>query len=129
MATIIRPPIDAPLDPGNVDTVRHVPAWPEFTELVQDDDGTYKQTGQTTEISSLLSAAVKRANSNLLLINSFPEVEEQEQWLVDALRLEFSTRAHSHVIKVVGERASVEINYFRCLLSMVMIAGSVWRRF
>ena len=77
--------------------MRRAPAWPAFTNLVQDDDGSYKQTGQTTEINNGLSAAVKRANSNLLLIDSFPDVERQEQWLVDALRRELSSRTRGHV--------------------------------
>lgn len=121
----VRPP--ANLFPDPTGYVQPSLGWPVSTELVQAEDGSYKQTGQIIEINNCLSAAVKRANSNLVLINSFPGIEDQEQWLADALKFELSAGNQSHVIKMVGERARVHINYFNCLLSMViglMIAGS-----
>ena len=101
-----------------------VVTWPAFTNLIQDSDGSYKQTGQTTEISNCLSAAVKRAHSNLLLINSFPGLEEQERWLTEALKFELPSRTDSPIIQAVGERAKVDLNYFYCLLSMVIAKTS-----
>jgi len=104
----------------NVHPVQPVPTWPKFTELIQDDDGSYKQTGQITEINNCLGAAVKRANANIVLIGSFPNIDEQEQWLVDALTFELTSRSQSHVIEEVRERARVDVNYFHSLLSMVI---------
>ena len=94
-----------------------------YTNLVEDSDGTYKQTGQVTEINNCLGAAVKRANANLVLIHSFPNVDEQERWLAESLNFELAARSQSHVIVAVREWASADINYFHRLLSMV-IAGS-----
>ena len=82
--------------------------------------GSYKQTGQITKVNNCLSAAVRRANTNLVLVDSFPNVGEQEQWLVDALGFELTARNQNHIIKAVGECARVDINYFHCLLSMVI---------
>lgn len=92
--------------------------------LIQDSNGSYKQTGQTVEINNCLSAAVKQANSHLVLIDSFPGVKQQEQWLADALTSELCVRSQTPIIKVVGERARVDIGYFNTLLSMV-ISGSM----
>jgi len=107
---------------------RLIPTWPDFTNLVQEEDGTYKQTGQITEISACLGAAIKRANTNLILKDSFPGIEEQEEWLVDALRFELNARSQSCIIDVVGERAKTDINYFNCLLSMVRMPRCVFPR-
>lgn len=126
--TVARPPTNLLPNHGNIGLTHPIPAWPASTDLIQEDNGSYKQTSQTTEISNCLSAAVKQANSNLLLINSFPDVDQQERWLVDALKLELSTRTCGHVIRAVGECARADINYFYCLLSMV-IAGSTWHKF
>ncbi|KAF9790875.1 hypothetical protein BJ322DRAFT_1017503 [Thelephora terrestris] len=126
--TIIHPQTSLFPNHGNMGLAQPVPAWPAFTELIQEDNGSYKQTSQTTEISNCLSAAVKRANSNLLLIDSFPDVDQQERWLVDALKFELSARTCGHVIKAVGERARVDLDYFYCLPSMV-IAGSTRHTF
>ena len=103
-----------------------VVTWPAFTNLIQDSDGSCKQTGQTTEISNCLSAAVKRANSNLLLINSFPDLEEQERWLTETLKFELSSRTDSPIIQAVGERAKVDLNYFYCLLSIISELRKSW---
>ena len=100
-----------------------VPAWPEFTNLVQEDDGSYKQTSQTPEINACLGAAVKRANANLVLIDSFPDIDDQEHWLVDALNFELTVN-QSRIVNVVGERARADDNYFNCLLSMVIVVPS-----
>ncbi|KAF9790564.1 hypothetical protein BJ322DRAFT_1017247 [Thelephora terrestris] len=58
------------LNHGSMGFVPPVLAWPGFTDLVQEDNRSYKQTSQTTKFNNCLSAVVKRANSNLLLINS-----------------------------------------------------------
>lgn len=121
----VHPPTDLFSNPTGY--VQPSPGWPASTELIRAEDGFYKQTGQIIEINNCLSAAVKRANSNLVLINSFPGIEDQERWLADALKFELSAGNQSHVIKMVGERARVHTNYFNCLLSMVIeltIAGS-----
>ncbi|KAF9780632.1 hypothetical protein BJ322DRAFT_1112629 [Thelephora terrestris] len=126
--TIIHPQISLFPNHGNMVLAPPVPAWPAFTELIQEDNGSYKQTSQTAEINNCLSAAVKRANSNLLLINSFPDVDQQEQWLVDGLKFELSARTCGHVIKAVGECARVDIDYFYCLLSMIRNRWSGYRQ-
>ena len=114
------------LFPNPRDLMPPIPGWPAFTELNQAEDGSYKQTGQIIEINNCLSVAVRRANSNLVLKGSFPDIEEQEKWLADALKFALSTENQGHVISKVEERAKVDINYFNCLLSMVIeliIAG------
>lgn len=116
-------PTNASPRPGSMDLAQSIPGWPAFTNLVRDSDRSYRQTSQITEINNFLSAAVKRANANLVLISSFPNVEQQEQWLVDALKFELYAGTCGHVINVVGERASRETDYFYSLLSMV-IAGA-----
>ena len=116
----IRPPISLLPNPRDPHLVQPTPAWATFTNLVQDGDGFYKQTGQITEINNCLGAAVKRANANLVLIDSFPGVDVQEQWLADALRFELTARGQDHIISAVRERANADINYFHCLLSMVI---------
>lgn len=103
-----------------------IPGWPAFTELNQAEDGTYKQTGQIIGVNNCLSVAVRRANFNLVLKGSFPDIKEQEKWLADALKFALSSKNQGHVINKVEERAKVDINYFVCLLSMVIqliIAG------
>lgn len=122
-ATTVHVPINPFLDPGDTPLAWPAPAWPTFTDLVQDGDGSYKQTGQIIEINNCLGAAVKRANANLVLIDSFPDIDEQERWLVDALKFGLTAGSQSHAIKAVEEWARVDGNYFHCLLSMV-IAGS-----
>ena len=114
------PPTTLLLDPGNPNLAQPTPAWPAFTDLFEDGDGTYKQTGQITEINNCLGAAVKRANSNLVLVNSFPSVDEQERWLVDALGFELTARSQNRTIEAVGERARADGDYFHSLLSMVI---------
>jgi len=122
-ATTVPRPIGPFLNPGDTRLVWPTPAGPTFTDLVQDGDGSYKQTGQIIEINNCLGAAVKRANANLVLIDSFPDVDEQERWMVDALKFGLAAGSQSHIIKAVEDRARADSNYFHCLLSMV-IAGS-----
>jgi hypothetical protein len=43
---------------------------------------------------------------------------------VASLRLELSARTRSHVIKVVGERAGADLDYFYCLLSAVIVVST-----
>ncbi|KAF9791889.1 hypothetical protein BJ322DRAFT_1015835 [Thelephora terrestris] len=114
--------------PNPTDHKQSIPSWPAFTELAQAEDGSYKQTGQTIEINNCLSTAVKRANANLVLNDSFPDTEDQEQWLSDALRFALSAGNQSHVINMVGERARVDIKYFNCLLSMIRNRWSGYRQ-
>lgn len=115
-----------PLSPGNTDLTRTALRWPAFTDLVRDSDGSYKQISKITEINNCLSAAVKRADSNIVLISPSPGVEKQEQWPVDALKFELYARIRGHVIKVVGERArrTRETDRFYSLLSMEISGAS-----
>ena len=113
----------ARLDP-RLPSMQPIPAWPTHTNLLQDGDGSYKQTGQISEINNCLGAAVKRANANLVLTHSFPEIDEQERWLVESLNFELNERSRSRIVTAVRERASVDVNYFHCLLSMVIANSS-----
>ncbi|KAF9782956.1 hypothetical protein BJ322DRAFT_1220044 [Thelephora terrestris] len=128
LATVLEIHPPANQSPNPIDHTQPILGWPAFTELIQAEDGSYKQTGQITEINNCLSVAVKRANANLVLTDSFPDTEVQEQWLADALKFALSPENQSHVITKVGERARVDINYFNCLLSMIRNRWSGYRQ-
>jgi len=104
------------VDPMNLQSVR---VWPAFTNLIQDDNGSYKQSHQISNINNFLSGVVKRANSNLVLVNLFVVPEQQEQWLVRALDSELAAKNENHIIGMVRERVMADVNYFNQLLSMV----------
>jgi len=53
----------------------HIPTW---TDLVWEENGTYKQTAQHPELNACLSATVKRANANLVLVDSFPSLHVRD---------------------------------------------------
>lgn len=118
--TSVNPPTTH-LSIANPTNSQSIKVWPAFTDLIQDDNGSYKQTRQISEINNFLGGVVKRANSNLVLVNSFPDPEQQEQWLVNALNSELAAKNGNHVINAVGERAMADANYFNRLLSMVML--------
>ena len=64
-----------PLDPGV--HPRHTPAW---TDLVQEENGKYKQTSQRPELNACLGAAVKCATANLVLFDAFPSLHVRDKW-------------------------------------------------
>ena len=119
MAATSTPAPILPLGPG-IHPLR-VPTW---TDLVQEENGAYKQTAQHPELNACLGAAVKRANTKLLFIDAFPSLHDRDTWILDSLRAELAIwREGSHFLNAVAERVNVDENYLNCLLSMV-IAGS-----
>lgn len=95
---------------------------PALADLIQDDDGSYKQTSQHPEISAFLSATVKQATINLVLFNAFPSLHVRDLWLVDSLRAELAIRRKtSNIINAVAERVEVDEQYLGSLLSMVIV--------
>ena len=106
-----------PLDPGV--HPRHTPAW---TDLVQEENGKYKQTSQRPELNACLGAAVKCATANLVLFDAFPSLHVRDKWALDSLRAEFAMRrGDSPFIDAVEKRSRVDKNYLLSLLSMVNI--------
>ena len=91
-----------------------------WTDLVQEDNGTYKQTAQHPELNACLSATVKRANANLVLVDAFPSLLTRDEWVLVSLRMELAARrGSSHFINAVAERVNVDEYYLNCLLAMV----------
>lgn len=62
------------------------------------------------------------------MVNSFPDPEQQEQWLAKTLDSELTAKKENHVINMVRERARVDANYFNCLLSMTRNRWSGYRQ-
>lgn len=118
-------PVPTPvLPPGLPAHPHHVPTW---TDLVQEEDGAYKQTSQHPELNTCLSATIKRANTNLVVFDAFPSLHIRYTWLLDSLRLEFAIRRdRSLFINAVAERADVDENYLNCLISMVITLPNAW---
>ena len=95
---------------------------PALADLIQEDDGSYKQTSQHPEISAFLGATVKQATANLILFNAFPSLHTRDLWLVDSLRAELAIRRKaSNIINAVAERVEVDEHYLGSLLSMVIV--------
>lgn len=95
---------------------------PALADLIQEDDGSYKQTSQHPEISAFLGATVKQATANLILFNAFPSLHTRDLWLVDSLRAELTIRRKtSNIINAVAERVEVDEQYIGSLLSMVIV--------
>ena len=121
MTTAAVPAPTSVLAPGPGNYPHHIPTW---TDLVQEENGSYKQTSQHPELNACLSAAVKRANTKLLFVDAFPSLHDRDTWTLDSLRTELSIRRESsHFVDAVAKRVSVDEHYLNCLLSMV-IAGS-----
>ena len=100
-----------PLDPGV--HLRRTPAW---TDLVQEENGKYKQTSQRPELNTCLGAAVKSATAKLVLFDAFPSLHVRDKWALDSLRAEFSMRqVDSPFIDAVEKRSSVDKNYLLSL--------------
>lgn len=109
------PPPLLPLGPGI--HPQHVPSW---TDLAQEGNGTYKQTAQHPEINACLSAMVKHATTNLVLVNAFPSLHDRDAWTLATLRMELSIRWNdSPVINAVAEQVNDDKRYLNCLFSMV----------
>jgi len=96
-------------------------AW---TDLVQEGNGTYKQTAQHPELNACLSSAIRRATANLVLVDAFPSLHTRDAWALESLKSELSVQRNgSNFINAVASRAEVDEHYLNCLLSMV-IPGS-----
>jgi len=103
-----------------------LPQVPTWTNLVREENGTYKQTAQHPELNTCLSAAVKRANANVVLVDSFPGWHTKEVWLLESPRTEFARRRdNSRFINAVAERSDVDVNYRHCLISTVITVSRV----
>ena len=97
---------------------------PPWTDLAQEANGSYKQTAQHPKINACLSATVKHATTNLVLVDAFPLLHHQDVWALDVLRMEFLIRQNnSPIINAVAEQEKVDENYHICLLSMVTISS------
>ena len=111
-------PITPPLPPLGPDT--HLQQAPTWTDLVQEENGSYKQTSQHPEIYACLSATVKRATANLVLVNAFPSLHDRDAWVLDSLMTELLIRQNnSYFIGAVAERVKIDEHYLNCLISMV----------
>lgn len=96
------------------------PAWLVATDLVKREDGNYRQSDQTPEIQACLSAAVQRANANLVFNSGFPDPLTKGRWLASALTTELGERRKGGgTIAIVDDRARNEGRYFSRLQSMV----------
>ena len=114
-------PLPAPSVPVFSPGVQLQP-MPALADLIQEDDGSYKQTSQHPEISAFLGATVKQATANLILFNAFPSLHTRDLWLMDSLRAELAIRRKaSNIINAVAERVEVDEHYLGSLLSMVIV--------
>lgn len=97
------------------------PMWPAVTNLVAGRDGSFQQSSQTPEVQACLSAAVRRANANLVFIDGFPDALRKNQWLGEALVIELSDRrGGSASMAAIDDRARGDEKYIKQLLYMVI---------
>ena len=97
------------------------PAWLAATDLIKREDGNYRQSDQTPKIQACLSAAVQRANANLVSNSGFPDPLTKGRWLAGALKMELGERRKGGAtIAIVDDRARNDERYFSRLQSMVM---------
>ena len=106
------------------------PEWLAATDLVKREDGKYRQSDQSPEIQACLSAAVQRANANLVFISGFPDPLTKRRWLTGALKMELGERRKgSATIAIVDDRARDDERYFSRLQSMVTysVVAATWQ--
>lgn len=103
-----------------------MPAWLPITDLVIGRDSHYQQSDQSPEIQACLSATVRRANANLILLDGFPDPHRKGQWLADALGIELSQRRKASTnIAILDDRARHDAQFFNRLLYMVTRSASI----
>jgi hypothetical protein len=96
------------------------PEWPACTNLVRKSDGQYLQSDQSLVIQAFLTAATRRANSNLVFIDGFPDPQTKNEWLFNGLMVELNKcQEGSPVIQAINNRAQHDAQYFNPLCSMV----------